>query len=49
MEIQAFICKVHLDALIDQVAQARPIFQIPGAPIDLVNDEPIDLSSSEKV
>lgn len=46
-EVQAVAGEVHGDALVDKFAEVGPVFEVPGAPVYFVDDEPVGLSPAE--
>src|SRR5262249_39983696 len=48
MEVQAFVSEVDVYAAIDEFSKVSPIFQVPRASVNLVDDNSVALASLEK-
>jgi hypothetical protein len=49
MEIQAFVSKVNFNALVDEFSNVSPIFKVPRAAVNLVDDDSIPLAALKKL
>src|SRR5262249_47389648 len=48
LEIERLVYEVHRDAAIDEFAEFRPVTEVPGAPVNLVDQDSFDLTLTQE-